>query len=221
MNVYWVSTYYKEEDCFVVALNKKAAIDFHADAEGFEEEDVRAKEICQVPNYLLKKYFKDSQIEAEWAHFDLLEDLDFKIIRKENPPRIRYKGKIYNYGLSNENILLRFADNKNGVYVIKAFDTPKVKIGYTNSLIKRLNTFNTGNPENLKVHLFIACENFIEVESILHKEFQYNCIGGEWFHFKDEDFQKLTTSVNQLDIEFGQKFQIYNFSAFRSSGYLF
>lgn len=56
INLFWVKTKYKFEDCFIVAPTKEIACKCHEYGEGFNRGDASAELICEIPSELEKKY---------------------------------------------------------------------------------------------------------------------------------------------------------------------
>lgn len=72
------------------------------------------------------------------------------------------------------------------IYVIGT-DT-KQKIGISHNTKQRLQTLQTGNPENLVIHHTIEVpDNRARLmERMLHKDYSYLRLKGEWFSMKPE-----------------------------------
>jgi hypothetical protein len=83
-------------------------------------------------------------------------------------------------------------------YVYFIYDRIKkaVKIGFTNDLPKRLSDIQVGNSTELEILKFIPCESAAAAELFetqLHATFKHLYIRGEWFEYKEEEFQQLFT----------------------------
>jgi len=95
---------------------------------------------------------------------------------------------------------------KGGVYFIYDSVKKAVKIGFTNELPKRLSDIQVGNSTELEVLEFIRCESAAAAElfeSQLHATFEHLYIRGEWFEYKEEEFQQLFTEG--LNYKFKEK----------------
>jgi hypothetical protein len=83
-----------------------------------------------------------------------------------------------------------------GVYFIYDSKNKAVKIGFTNDLEKRLSDIQVGNSTKLEVLEFLHCESAAAAELFetqLHATFEHLYIRGEWFEYKEEEFQQLFT----------------------------
>lgn len=78
------------------------------------------------------------------------------------------------------------------VYLIRNNDNGLLKIGYTNNVDRRLKEIEkrfefTGVKSNLVVEYLFEHEDYIGLETFLHKEFKKHRIQNEWFDIKDTD----------------------------------
>lgn len=86
------------------------------------------------------------------------------------------------------------------VYFIKEKDRPRVKIGYSsnsNTLVKRIRLFQTGNSDDL--HIFAVIKGTEKYEKSLHKKFSNSKRRGEWFEL---DHHLVTFIHSKVDERF-------------------
>ena len=73
-----------------------------------------------------------------------------------------------------------------------------LKIGYSKDINRRMKTFKTGNPNELKLLLYH--EGTTDTEWFLHKRFeQYRKQGTEWFEFSNKIRQYIDFTVLELE----------------------
>ena len=70
------------------------------------------------------------------------------------------------------------------IYFVLHEGTGHVKIGYSDSVKKRISQLQTGNPEKLR--LLRVIDGGPKTEQWLHKRFSGFNVRGEWFAFHDE-----------------------------------
>jgi len=77
------------------------------------------------------------------------------------------------------------------IYVIGTDD--KQKIGISGDVHQRLRTLQTGNPEKLVIHHTIEVPSSRSrlIERMIHKEFSYLRLKGEWFSMTPEKAKLL------------------------------
>ena len=95
---------------------------------------------------------------------------------------------------------------KGGVYFIWDKKNAALKIGKADNLKKRLSELQVGNPNELEVLEFLRCKSSDDAklfESQLHETFKHLHMRGEWFRYKEEEFQQLFTEG--LNYKFKQK----------------
>lgn len=83
------------------------------------------------------------------------------------------------------------------IYVIGDGVGNVVKIGYTDTPLKRLGQIQTSNPTPL--HLLCILPGTRHIEQQLHRRFARRCVHGEWFDFKQENAVSLVAQA-WLDI---------------------
>jgi Meiotically up-regulated gene 113 len=74
------------------------------------------------------------------------------------------------------------------IYIIgNAID--KQKIGFTNDVVTRLKTLQTGNPDHLTIHHFeeVPASRVRLLERKIHKELNHKRIKGEWFNISPNE----------------------------------
>lgn len=57
----------------------------------------------------------------------------------------------------------------------------RLKIGVTNDIDQRLQSLQTGNPDEIKLEYIEERVNPHKAEKFLHRHFQKNRVSGEWF----------------------------------------
>jgi hypothetical protein len=79
-----------------------------------------------------------------------------------------------------------------GVYFVLDEFYNAIKIGKADILEERLKGLQTGNPRLLKVAYFLKCKSSGHsntIEKKLHKFFEHLHMRGEWFEYKQEEFE--------------------------------
>ena len=106
-----------------------------------------------------------------------------------------------------EKILPEVDTNSSYVYIIKNMDTGNIKIGVSNDVQKRLNTFRTGNDCQLElVYKSVICSNSFSIESSVHEYFKDYRVRGEWFKVDESEVirflecSKYTLKAQVLDV---------------------
>jgi hypothetical protein len=83
--------------------------------------------------------------------------------------------------------LTRRFTNAPGIYVIYSHDN-WYKIGKTkDSILKRINNLQVGNPQSLELIAFIPCQEINTREIELHTKFSAKRGNGEWFRLEEAD----------------------------------
>lgn len=86
------------------------------------------------------------------------------------------------------------------VYLINNDGTDQYKIGMTSRNIeKRFQELKTGNP-NLVLKETYSSENFIKIETLLHRQFEFKKIEGEWFQLDESVVNEFVESCIKLDL---------------------
>lgn len=78
------------------------------------------------------------------------------------------------------------------VYIVKAEDSGRIKIGITSNPVRRLALMQVGSPERL--HLVGTAPGGRSVESRLHADLEGDRLHGEWFEATD----RVITAVGDL-----------------------
>ena len=86
------------------------------------------------------------------------------------------------------------------VYLIKTQDDiTRYKIGYTKrSVEKRIKEFKTGNSNDFQIVSVFESNWGTKIESSLHKRYQMNRIGGEWFTLSEQEVVNFYTECQKL-----------------------
>ena len=96
-----------------------------------------------------------------------------------------------------EKILPEIDTNSSYVYIIKNMDTGNIKIGVSNDVQKRLNTFRTGNDCQLElVYKSVICSNSFSIEQSVHEYFKYYRVRGEWFKVNESEVIRFLECSN-------------------------
>ena len=96
-----------------------------------------------------------------------------------------------------EKILPEIDTNSSYVYIIKNMDTGNIKIGVSNDVQKRLNTFRTGNDCQLElVYKSVVCSNSFSIESSVHEYFKDYRVRGEWFKVNESEVIRFLECSN-------------------------
>lgn len=72
-----------------------------------------------------------------------------------------------------------------GVYVIRAIGTPRVKIGWSNNVEKRLNGLKTGCPYPVELLKVIETDDQ-SMERLAHEALRQFRVHGEWFELPNK-----------------------------------
>ena len=106
-----------------------------------------------------------------------------------------------------EKVLPELNTNSSYVYIIKNMDTNNIKIGVSNDVYKRLNTFRTGNDCQLElVYKSIISSNAYNIEHSVHEFFKDYHVRGEWFKVREEEVIRFLEcsnyilKTNQIDV---------------------
>ena len=96
-----------------------------------------------------------------------------------------------------EKILPEIDTNSSYVYIIKNMDTGNIKIGVSNDVQKRLNTFRTGNDCQLElVYKSVICSNSFSIEQSVHEYFKDYRVRGEWFNVDESEVIRFLECSN-------------------------
>lgn len=80
-------------------------------------------------------------------------------------------------------------------------DEKKYKIGYSkNSVESRIKQLQTGNSEHFTVEKVFTSKWGTKIESILHRNYSYSNISGEWFKLTQREVDNFLTECEKLDI---------------------
>lgn len=86
------------------------------------------------------------------------------------------------------------------VYLINMVGTDNYKIGHTTrSVTVRLNELQTGNPEPLELVDYYETENYVKLETFLHRKNRNKKKEGEWFEFDNEFIDNFINECKTLD----------------------
>ena len=106
-----------------------------------------------------------------------------------------------------EKILPEINTNSSYVYIIKNMDTGNIKIGVSNDVQKRLNTFRTGNDCQLELlYKSVVCSNSFNIEQSVHEYFKDHRVRGEWFKIDESEVIRFlecsnyTLKIQTLDV---------------------
>lgn len=195
MNLYWVTSKIGTEDWFVVAKSKINAERFFESAEGFEENDGKAKLICSISKELIEKF----KLEIEnYPPMELLKDLGGTIYSDLVPRIVNINGKVYKEGELTYYSSFKDLKNKTGVYIIRIQNSNTYKIGITKDLKSRISNFTTANPNTIKIEYFIETIHYKSLEKHFHRIFKNNRMSGEWFNFSHDEFQIVESNLAVL-----------------------
>ena len=101
------------------------------------------------------------------------------------------------YEVTAKEILTPNSKNEFGyIYIVRIGTSNKCKIGFSNNIIKRVNSFKTTLGNNLVLDGFIYCENYSSVEKNIHLKLSQNKIHGEWFKLTPELMQEVVNENN-------------------------
>lgn len=86
------------------------------------------------------------------------------------------------------------------VYLINMVGTNFYKIGHTTRDVEiRLNELSTGNPEPLELVNYYKTDNYIKLESWLHRSYKAKKKEGEWFEFDEEFVNEFVNECKTID----------------------
>ncbi|WLD91766.1 GIY-YIG nuclease family protein [Alkalihalobacillus sp. AL-G] len=132
----------------------------------------------------------DKKEENRKLAVELLKKYDKNLVEKLDPINIKKK--------KNEN------KNKKGyVYLIQEDYSYRYKIGRARSLDNRIHLFKVDLPFNIELIHYFYCENYGELELMLHKYFETKRVKGEWFDLNSKDIEWIkngpyTPEINNL-----------------------
>lgn len=196
-NLYWVTTPCNSENWFIVATSKKEAENFHDDGEGFDRGYSKAREICSIPNEILKIYH--AKKDNYWPSLELLEILGFNIAEREFPRIVSYNFKVHYEGTGMIKIIEYHTSKFPGLYVVNILKTDKYKVGFTKNLGARLIALRTATPFPIRLKFYIMTEFYKELEKELHRLLLPNLTRREWFSLNEVELNKLKVKLNELD----------------------
>lgn len=85
------------------------------------------------------------------------------------------------------------------VYLINIDGTNQYKIGMTSRNIEtRFQELKTGNP-NLILKETYSSENFAKIETILHRQFKFKKIEGEWFQLDEDTANNFIAECDKIN----------------------
>lgn len=80
---------------------------------------------------------------------------------------------------------------KKCIYIINAYRTNFVKIGYTNNLTRRIKEIQIGCPYKLNLIFFLQTKDYKLIEKSLHNKFKQDKIRGEWFNINIKEIDRI------------------------------
>lgn len=88
----------------------------------------------------------------------------------------------------------------NYIYFFRETKRPYVKIGRTNDLTDRFNSFKVYAPLGAYIVGFIETDNDVLMEKNLHVKYHYKRVGGEFFNMTDEEVHaEIATHDNSFN----------------------
>lgn len=86
------------------------------------------------------------------------------------------------------------------VYLINMIGTNYYKIGHTTRDVEiRLNELRTGNPQPLELVNLYETDNYVKLESWLHRLNASKKKEGEWFEFEEDFINNFITECEKAD----------------------
>jgi len=85
------------------------------------------------------------------------------------------------------------------VYLIS--DGDYIKIGVTNDIDQRVQSLQTGNPNQLTILTCIPCENARYIEGMLHGVFDDFKMQGEWFNLSESQIKIAVEKINKYRLK--------------------
>jgi len=76
-----------------------------------------------------------------------------------------------------------------------------IKIGCTSKLKERLNVFTVRLPFETKIHSYIECKKYNQLESTLHNLLSHKRINGEWFKLTEDDFVEIDMLITNMKLK--------------------
>lgn len=126
--IFWCSAIGHQDDWFVQAASKSEAIDCFVGSFGYDQDEVKTRQILILPERLNLK--KPSQLTNH-----KLKQLGFDILFTESPSIVRYQGKLFKEGSYLENV--DFTEEPK-VYLFKVTGEDYYKIGHTRNITRRV-----------------------------------------------------------------------------------
>lgn len=179
------------------SYSTQEAKNFHADAEGFDSDYIRAKLICEISNEVFNLNQKDKA--SNCPNLKLLKSLGFNIIQSEFSRIFSFNSNVYKEGSGMIKIMEYHTSKSPGLYVINIVGTDTYKIGFAKNLIDRLKAFRTALPFPLRLKFYIMTQDHKQVENDVHKLLILNLIRGEWFSLDKANLKNLKKYFKSLD----------------------
>jgi hypothetical protein len=87
-------------------------------------------------------------------------------------------------------------------------DNKKYKIGYTRKPVtERVKQLKTGNHEELIVEQVFDSKWGTKIEAVLHRNYRYQKISGEWFELSEDQVGKFLVECQNLEKFFDDLFK--------------
>lgn len=176
--VYWCSTPSHIEDWFIQAKSIKQAKEAFAELNGFDETEVRAKLVCEIP----KKYNKKN---AYCLQVDKLKCFGFDILQTHPPRIVRLNGRIYKEKTLFEYIIDDDFFKEPLVYLINVRGTDNYKIGSSKAVYNRKKGLFGNSPYHLDLINVIKTPSAKSLEGKIRAKFKKFKSAGEWLQLDD------------------------------------
>ena len=187
--LYFVAAQPRHEDCFVVASSRYDARLYHEYSEVEPDDTVTAAKLCEVPESVVQIRCNSSKSGGEpfWPSPDQLKALGLVQLSTYPNQRWRFDGRIFTLGNGSLDILLSYASESSGVYIINVAGTTLCKIGFSTNVEQRFRYFTRIIPYDLALLSFFPAPDPLSLERKLHERFRDQQVRSEWFELDADD----------------------------------
>jgi hypothetical protein len=169
--VFWCSTNGHQDDWFVQAKSKSEAIDYFVGSFGYDQEEVKTRQVLILPERLNLK--RPSSLNNH-----KLKHLGFDILFTESPRMVRYQGKLFTEGSYLENVDFT---KEPKVYLFKVTGEDYYKLGHTRNITRRVKeVLGKKSPFQVTVENYFSSPAARQVESAIRPLFNKFIAANEW-----------------------------------------
>jgi RNase H-fold protein (predicted Holliday junction resolvase) len=168
--IFWCSTNGHQDDWFVQAASKFEAIDCFVGDFGYDQDDVKTKQVLILPErFNLKKSSQPTNHR--------LKQLGFDILLTGSPRIVRYQGKLFKEGSYLENVDFT---KEHKVYLFKVTGKDYYKTGHTKNIRRRVKQVLGASPFQVLVEDYFITPAARQVEDAIRLLFKKFIVANEW-----------------------------------------